>query len=176
MQRGQIACTYCKHELSFHGYWAHTLPKKCWFKSTNHYIDLPKQYPWGYISNLLKRLITQYDLAVAVGPVCGLALSQSRYLCDSLMHTMHPRAKIHNVMSELTGNANKTSEQHRGLEVARRTRDVNNLQIIHSWFTEKFPFPEKAELMLISKALTAPQHLISTVIKPMKLVQKFMPR
>ena len=47
-------------------------------------------------------------------------------------------------MSELTGNENKTSEQHRELEVARITRDVKDLQIIHGWFTENLLFPEKA--------------------------------
>ena len=84
-------------------------------------------------------------------------MSQSRSLCDALMHTMHPYAEIHNAMS-LTGYANKTSEQHRELEVAIITRDMKDLQIIHSWFTENFPFPEKAELMFIYTALTAPQH------------------
>ena len=74
------------------------------------------------------------------------------------MHRMHPCAVIHNAMSELTGNANKTSEQHRELEVSRITRDVKNALIIHSWFTENFPFPEKAELMFISTDLTAPQY------------------
>ena len=72
-------------------------------------------------------------------------------------HTMHHCVEIHNAMSELTGNPNKTNEQHRELEVARITRDVKNLQIIHSWFTENYPFPEKAELMCISTNLTAPQ-------------------
>ena len=55
------------------------------------------------------------------------ALSQSRSICDTLMHTMHPSAEIYNAMSELTRNANKTSEQHRELEVARITRDVKDL-------------------------------------------------
>ena len=59
-----------------------------------------------------------------------LVLSQSRSLCDALIHTMHPCAEIHNAMSELTGNANKTSEQYRELEVARITRNVKDLQII----------------------------------------------
>ena len=45
------------------------------------------------------------------------------------MHTMHTCAEIYNAMSELTGNANKTSEQHRELEVARITRDVKDLHI-----------------------------------------------
>ena len=58
----------------------------------------------------------------------------------------------------VNGNANKTSEQHRELEVARITRDMKNLQIIHSCFTENFPFPEKVELLFISTALTAPRH------------------
>ena len=71
-------------------------------------------------------------------------MSQSRSIWDALMHTMHPCVEIHNAMSELTGNENKTSEQHRELEVARITRDVKNLQIIHGWFTENFLFPEKA--------------------------------
>ena len=48
------------------------------------------------------------------------------------IHTMHPYAEIHNVMSELIGNANKTSEQHRELGLARIARDVKDLQIIHS--------------------------------------------
>ena len=112
----------------------------------------------GYISNLLKRLVIQYVLIVAVGPVYELVLSHSRFFCDALMHTMHPCAEIHNAISELTGNTNKTSEQHREQEVAKITRDMKDLQIIHSWFTENFPFPEKAELMFISTALTAPQH------------------
>ena len=77
----------------------------------------------GYISNLLKRLVIQFVLAVTIGPVHGLVLSQIRSLCYTLMHTMHPYAEIHNAMSELVGNANKTSEQHRELEVARITRD-----------------------------------------------------
>ena len=64
----------------------------------------------GYISNFLKRLINQYVLAVAIGPVYGLVLSQGRSLCDALMLTMHPSAEILNAMSELTGNANKASE------------------------------------------------------------------
>ena len=78
----------------------------------------------GYISNLLKRLVIQFVLAVTIGPVHGLVLSQIRSLCYTLMHTMHPYAEIHNAMSELVGNANKTSEQHRELEVARITRDM----------------------------------------------------
>ena len=111
-----------------------------------------------YISNLLKRLAIQYVLAVAIGLLYGLVMSQSRSLCDALMHTMHPCAEIHNAMSELTGNRNKTSEQHREMEVARITIDVKDLQIIHSCFTENFPFPEKAKLIFISTAVTAPQH------------------
>ena len=71
---------------------------------------------------------------------------------------MHPCAQIHNAMSELSENANKTSEEHRELGVGRITKDVKDLQIIHSWFTENFPFPEKTKLMFISTALTAPQH------------------
>ena len=61
-------------------------------------------------------------------------------------------------MSKLIGNKNKTSEQNLELEVARITRDAKDLQIIHSWFTENFLFPEKAKLMFISTILTAPQH------------------
>ena len=74
------------------------------------------------------------------------------------MYTIHPSAEIYNAMLELTGNANKSSEQHRELEVARITRDMKNLQIIHSCFTENFLFPEKVELLFISTAITAPQH------------------
>ena len=81
----------------------------------------------GYISNLLKRLVIQYVLAVAVGPVYGLILLHSRSLCYTLMHTMYPCTELHNAMSELTRNANKTSEQYRELEVARITRDVKDL-------------------------------------------------
>ena len=44
------------------------------------------------------------------------------------------------------------------MKVARIARDVKDLQIIHSWFTKNFPFPEKAGLMFISTAVTAPQH------------------
>ena len=60
-------------------------------------------------------------------------------------------------MSELTRNANKFSEQHRELGIARITRDVKDLQIIHSWFTENYPFSEKAKPMCVSSGLTAPQ-------------------
>ena len=73
------------------------------------------------------------------------------------IHTMHRCAEIHNLMSELIGNANRTSEQHRELGVARIARDVKDLQIIHSWFTENYPFAEKAELTCISTGLTVPQ-------------------
>ena len=51
---------------------------------------------------------------------------------------MHRCAEIHNAMSELTENANKTSEQHLELGVARVARDVKDLQIIHSWLTENY--------------------------------------
>ena len=44
----------------------------------------------------------------------------------------------------LIGNTNKTNDQHCELEVSRIKRDVKGLQIIHSWFTENYPFPEKA--------------------------------
>ena len=74
------------------------------------------------------------------------------------MHATYSCAEIHNATSEPTGNTNKTSEQHRELEVYRITRDVKNLQIIHSWFTENSPFPENPELIFSSMALTAPQH------------------
>ena len=50
-----------------------------------------------YISHLLKRLVIQYVLAVAIGPVYGLFLSQSRSLFNALMHTMNPCAEIDNV-------------------------------------------------------------------------------
>ena len=60
-------------------------------------------------------------------------------------------------MLELTRNANKTSENHCELGVARITGDMKDLQIIHSWFTENYPFSEKAELIFISKGFTAPE-------------------
>ena len=64
----------------------------------------------GCISNLLKRLIIQYVLAVAIRPVYGLFMSRSRSIWDALMDTtMHPCAEIHNAMPELTGNENETS-------------------------------------------------------------------
>ena len=47
-------------------------------------------------------------------------------------YTMHRYAKIQTAMLELTGNANKTSEPHCELGVARITRDVKDLPIIHS--------------------------------------------
>ena len=72
-------------------------------------------------------------------------------------HTMQRCDKIHNTMSQLTGNASKTSEQHRELRVARITRDKKDLKIIYSWFTENYTFPEKAKLMCISTGLTSPQ-------------------
>ena len=72
-------------------------------------------------------------------------------------HTMHRCAEIHNAMLELTWNAYKTSEQHCKLRNARITRDVKNLQIIHSWFTENCSFLEKAELLCVSTGLTASQ-------------------
>ena len=59
-------------------------------------------------------------------------------------------------MLELTGNPSKISEQHCELGVARKT-DVRDLQIIHSWFTENYPYSEKTEHMFIFKGLTAPQ-------------------
>ena len=103
----------------------------------------------GYISNLLKRVVIQYFLAVAVGLVYGLILSQSRPLCDASGHMMHRCAEIHNAMSEITVNVNKTSEQHRELGVATIRRDVKDLQITHGWFTENYPFPEKTELVFL---------------------------
>ena len=60
-------------------------------------------------------------------------------------------------MLELTGNPSKISEQHCELGVARKTRDVRDLQVIHSWFTENYPYSEKTEHMFIFKGLTAPQ-------------------
>ena len=57
---------------------------------------------------------------------------------------MHQSAEFHNAMSELSGNANKTSEQHCELGDARLTKDVKALRIIHNWFTENYPFQEKA--------------------------------
>ena len=92
------------------------------------------------------------------------------------MHAIYSCAEIHNATSEPTGNTNKTSEQHRELEVYRIKRDVKNLQIIHSWFTENSPFPENLSLYLALWLLLLHNILISTVIKPSKLVQKFMPR
>ena len=74
------------------------------------------------------------------------------------MYTMHPCAEIHNAISELTGYANTTSEQHHELEVARITRDVKDLQILLSLVYINFPLSEKAELMFICSTLTAPQH------------------
>ena len=94
----------------------------------------------GYISNFLKRLVIQYVLAVAIGPVYGLVLLHSRSLCDALMHTMYPCTEIHNAMSELTRNANKTSEQYRELEVARITRDVKDLHTCR-----KLSIPRKSQ-------------------------------
>ena len=81
----------------------------------------------GYISNLLKRLVIQYVLVVAIGPVYGLVLSQSRSLCDALRHTM-------------------------------------------------LMFKKKPSLCLFLRVLLLRNILISAVIKPMKSVQKFMPR
>ena len=31
--------------------------------------DLPKQYPWLYISSLLKRVVIKYVVAIPIGPV-----------------------------------------------------------------------------------------------------------
>ena len=64
----------------------------------------------GYISNFLQKFVIHYVLAVVIGHVYGLILSQSRSLCDALMRTMHQCAEIHKAMLGLTRNANKTSE------------------------------------------------------------------
>ena len=53
---------------------------------------------------------------------------------------MHRCTETHNAMLELTGNANKTSGQHCEMGDARITRDVKDLQIIHSCITENDPF------------------------------------
>ena len=89
---------------------------------------------------------------------------------------MHRCAEIHNAMLELTGNPNKTSEQHCDLGVARETRGVKDLQIIHGCFTENYPFPEKPSWYLSLQVLLLQKILISTVIKPVKLGPKFIPR
>ena len=65
-------------------------------------------------------------------------------------------AETHNTMSELTGNANKTSEQHCEPGNTRIAWNVKDLQIIHCWVTANYPFSEKTELMCISTCLTAP--------------------
>ena len=59
---------------------------------------------------------------------------------------MHRCTEIYNTISELTGNANKTSEQYCEQGNTRIARDVKDLQIIHCWVTANYPFPEKAEL------------------------------
>ena len=111
----------------------------------------------GYISNFLKGVAIQYELAVATRLFYGVILSQSRSLCSVSMHMMHRCAEIHNMMLQLTRNANKTSENHCELGVARITRDMKDLQTTHSWFTENYPFSEKAELIFISKGFTTPE-------------------
>ena len=88
----------------------------------------------------------------------GLYMDWSCHRAGHYVMHWYIRCINHNAMSKLIGNKNKTSEQNLELEVARITRDAKDLQIIHSWFTEKFLFPEKAKLMFISTILTAPQH------------------
>ena len=59
------------------------------------------------------------------GVTRGRGISEKVNLTWTL--TMHRYAEIHKAMSELTGNANKTSVQHCELGVARMTRDVKDL-------------------------------------------------
>ena len=89
-----------------------------------------------------------------------------------MQDTMHRCAEIHYTMLELTGNPSKISEQHCELGVARKTRDVRDLQIIHSWFTENYPCPEKTEHMFISTGLTAPQDSDINLVKASEIGTK----
>ena len=170
----QETSTYCLHYWSFHGYWAYTLLKKCSFKSTKHYIDLPKQYP-SVIYQICWRGLS---FTMSWKSLLGFHMDWS--LCDAclsvmtLMHMMHPCAEIHNAMSELTGSANKTSEQHLELEVARITRDLRK---VDSYLQKTFLSQKKPSLFYLSlRLLLFHNILISTVIMPMKLRQKFVPR
>ena len=137
--------------------------------------DLTKQHPWSYIkfaeegchsvrrsnrywagiwTDLVIEQVHMRALKSRGGVTRRSGMSGNVNL--TWTHTMHRCAEIHNAMSELTGSANKTSEQHCELGVARITSDVKDLQIIYGWFT-KLSIPEKAELMCISTGLTAPQ-------------------
>ena len=89
-----------------------------------------------------------------------------------MQDTMHRCAEIHYTMLELTGNPSKISEQHCELGVARKTRDVRDLQIIHIWFTENYPYPEKTEHMFISTGLTAPQDSDINLVKASEIGTK----
>ena len=67
---------------------------------------------------------------------------------------MYRCAEIHNAMLELTGNANKTSEQYCELGDARITRDVKDFQIIHSWlFQKKLNVCVSLRVLLLHKIL-----------------------
>ena len=171
MLREQATGTYCQHDWSFCSYWAHTQLEKCSFKFTNYCIDQPKQHPWLYI-----KFSEESCYSICPGSrywAClWLILLQGRSLCDASIHRC---AEIHNTMLELPGNANKTSEQHCELGVARIARHVKDLPIIHSWFTKNYQFPEKADLMFIFAGLTTLQDSDTNCDKANEIGAKIYP-
>ena len=72
------------------------------------------------------------------------------------IHSMHACASIHNVMTELTHNQLKTSEQHVDLGASRLKRGKADLAKLKDWLARISPFSEEEPfLKSIATGLTA---------------------
>ena len=54
--------------------------------------------------------------------------------------TAHKFAAIHENMQELSGIARTTSDQHKDISQARRTRDTTDFQKNYQWLVDHNPF------------------------------------
>ena len=87
-------------------------------------------------------------------------LTRGHVMTDSVIttwiHSMHACASIHNVLTELTHNQHKTSEQHVDLGASRLQRDKADLAKLKDWLARISPFNEEEPfLKSISTGLTA---------------------
>ena len=69
--------------------------------------------------------------------------------------SMHRTASVHDVMSNLTKDYRKASEQHIDLSTSRVNRDDNDYKEVLSWFSEHDPFNQDQSLKSLSTGLVA---------------------
>ena len=118
-----------------------------------HAVRRSDRYWSGLWTDLIIEQVMKRSLKTSGGITRGRGITES--VRQLWIGSMHRTASVHDVMSNLTKDYRKASEQHIDLSTSRVNRDDNDYKEVLSWFSEHDPFNQDQSLKSLSTGLVA---------------------